>query len=82
MRDRWLLDAAVEVRRSSDGKSMRMTWRPGRSSVEVSFSRAGPGKSRVAVEQSKLADAGSARKQKAFWTAALERLKAFLESAR
>ena len=81
-RARWLLDAPVEMRRSSDGKSMRMTWGPGGSSVEVSFLARGPGKSQVAVQHGKLASAGAARTQKKFWTAALDRLKAMLESGK
>ena len=79
-RGRWLLDAAVEVRRSVDGKSMRMTWSAGGSNVEVSFQSRGPGKSQVAVEHARLKSATSARTQKAFWAAALDRLKALLES--
>ena len=81
-RERWLLDAPVEVRRSVDGRSMRMTWSPGASAVEVSFQSRGPGKSQVAVEHGKLRSAASARTQKAFWAAALDRLKALLESGR
>lgn len=81
-RERWLLDAPVEVRRATDGKSMRMTWTPGASSVEVSFQPRGPGRSQVAVQHGKLASARAARVQKAFWTAALKRLKALLEGGR
>lgn len=81
-RGRWLLDAPVEVRRSVDGKSMRMSWKSGASSVDVSFQSRGPGKSQVAVEHGKLKSAASARTQKAFWSAALDRLKALLESGR
>ena len=79
-RGRWLLDAPVEVRRSVDGKSMRMTWSAGGSDVAVSFQSRGPGKSQVAVEHARLKSATSARTQKAFWAAALDRLKALLES--
>jgi len=81
-RVRWLLDAPVEVRRSVDGKSIRMTWNPGGSPVQVSFQSRGPGKSQVAVEHGKLKSAASARTQKAFWSAALDRLKALLEAGR
>ena len=81
-RARWLLDAPIDLRRSTDGRSMRMTWTPGGSSVEVSFRARGPGKSQVSVDHGKLADARAARTQKAFWTAALARLKALLESGR
>ena len=81
-RGRWLLDAPLEVRRSVDGKSMRMTWSAGDSNVDVSFQSRGPGKSQVAVEHARLKSAASARTQKAFWAAALDRLKALLESSR
>jgi uncharacterized protein YndB with AHSA1/START domain len=81
-RARWLLDAPLEVRRSVDGKSLRMTWSAGGSSVAVSFQSRGAGKSQVAVEHGRLKSAASARTQKAFWAAALERLKALLESGR
>jgi hypothetical protein len=78
-RARWLLDAPVEVKRSSDGKSMRMTWTVGGSNVEVGFFSKGPGKSMVAVEHNKLRSPAAVARQKAFWTDALARLKALLE---
>jgi uncharacterized protein YndB with AHSA1/START domain len=81
-RGRWLLDAPLEVRRSVDGKSMRMTWGAGNSNVDVSFQSRGPGKSQVAVAHARLKSAACARTQKAFWAEALERLKALLESTR
>jgi hypothetical protein len=59
-----------------------MTWRPGESRVEVSFRSRGPGRSQVSVDHGKLADARTARTQKAFWTAALARMKSLLESGR
>ena len=81
-RSRWLLDAPVEVRRSTDGKSMRLTWTPGDTRVDVTFAAKGPGKSQVAVGHGKLPSARAAKTQKAYWTAALERLKALLEAKR
>ncbi|HSN20914.1 MAG TPA: SRPBCC domain-containing protein [Usitatibacter sp.] len=81
-RSRWLLEAPVEVRRSVDGKSLRMTWQSGGSAIDVRFQPRGPGKSQVAVEHARLPTAASARTQKAFWSAALDRLKALLESTR
>jgi hypothetical protein len=59
-----------------------MTWRRNGSPVAVSFQSRGPGKSQVAVEHARLRSAASARTQKAFWSAALDRLKALLESGR
>ena len=78
-RSRWLPDAPVEVRRSTDGKSIRMTWTLGDSSVDVGFQAKGADKSLVAIEHSKLPDARSVAKQKMYWRDALERLKALLE---
>jgi uncharacterized protein YndB with AHSA1/START domain len=79
IRARWLLDAPVEVRKCTDGKSIRMTWKAGNSSVDVGFYRKGDDKSMVAVQHGKLAKASDATRQKAFWSEALDRLKALLE---
>ena len=81
LRSRWLLDAPVEVRRSTDGKSMRMTWTVGASSIDVGFIAKGAGKSQVQVEHNKLKSAAAVARQKAFWGDALARLKALLEPA-
>jgi hypothetical protein len=78
-RSRWLPDAPIEVRRATDGKSMRITWKLGESSVDVGFYAKGGDKSMVAVEHSKLPDATSATRQKHYWGDALARLKALLE---
>ncbi len=79
VRSRWLLDAPVEVKRSTDGKSMRMTWTVGDSSVEVGFFAKGAQKSTVQVEHGKLKSAAAVARQKAFWGDALDRLEALLE---
>ena len=81
-RSRWLPDAPLQVRRSTDGKSMRMTWTTGGSRVDVNFVARGPGKSLVQIEHGQLPDLGSATRQKAYWGSALERLKALLEGLR
>jgi hypothetical protein len=78
-RARWLPDAPVEVKRATGGKSMRMTWTVGDSSIDVGFSRKGEGKSQVAVEHGKLKDTAEVLRQKKFWRDALERLKAIFE---
>ncbi len=57
LRALWLGDAPVEVKRATDGKSMRIAWTAGGSRVDVNFYPAGEGKSRVQVEHGKLADA-------------------------
>jgi hypothetical protein len=81
VRARWLPDAPVEVKRASDGKSMRMTWTVGGSSVEVGFQSKGADKSQVAVQHSRLKSAAAVTRQKAYWGDALDRLKALLEPA-
>jgi hypothetical protein len=81
-RARWLPDAPTEVRRSTDGKSMRIAWTAGDSSVDVGFSAKGPGKSVVQVQHGKLASSAAVARQKAYWGEALDRLKAILEAAR
>ena len=78
-RSRWLPAAPLEVKRSTDGKSIRMTWTLGGSSVEVGFADKGGGKSMVAVEHSRLPDAAAMELQKAYWSEALGRLKAMFE---
>jgi uncharacterized protein YndB with AHSA1/START domain len=78
-RRRWLSDADFTIRTATKEKSMRITWVDGQTEVEASFSAKGQGKSRVAVEHSKLKDAKAATEKKAYWTAQLGRLKEFLE---
>jgi len=78
-RARWLADAPIEVRRSTDGKSMRITWTVGNSSVAVGFFAKGAGKSAVQVEHGKLQSAAAVARQRKFWGDALDRLKALLE---
>ena len=77
----WLGRAPIEVKRATDGKSMRIAWKAGGSSVDVSFYPAGAGRSRVQVEHGKLADEETRAAQKSFWGGALDRLKAMLEKA-
>ena len=78
----WLPDAPVEVSRSTDGKSMRMRWTQGGSRVDVGFLSKGDDKSVVQVQHARLPDAPSVARQKAFWSAALARLKTLLEGGR
>ena len=82
LREFWLPGAPLEVRKSTDGKSMRITWTLGDSSVEVNFVAKGPGKSQVQVQHSKLPDAEAVAAQKAYWSSGLERLKDWLEVGR
>ena len=81
-RSRWLPGAPLEVRRSTDGKSLRMTWTVGSTDVDVNFASKGAGRSQVHIEHAKLPNSKAAVRQKAYWGSALERLKALLEGAR
>ena len=81
-RARWLPDAPLELRRSTDGKSIRMTWTTGGTDVDVYFAAKGPGKSVVAVEHGKLPNSSAVARQKAYWAKALDRLKAVVEGSR
>lgn len=81
-RMRWLPDAPLKVRRSTDCKSMRMTWTTGGTDVDVNFAAKGPHKSMVAVEHARLPNPAAATRQKAYWGSALDRLKAILEGSR
>jgi hypothetical protein len=79
-RSKWLPGAPLEVRKATSGKSMRITWTTGGSNVDVNFFAVGRGKSRVQVEHDKLASGAAAVRQKAYWSEALGRLKAFLDA--
>jgi len=81
LRALWLGRAPVAVKRATDGKSMRISWTAGGSSVDVNFFPAAGGKSRVQVEHGRLADEAARQAQKSFWGGALDRLKAMLEKA-
>ncbi len=81
LRALWLGNAPVEVTRATDGRSMRIAWTAGGQRVDVNFTPAGEGRSRVQVEHGKLRDGKAVAEKKAFWKKALERLKALLEKA-
>jgi hypothetical protein len=82
LRETWLPGAPLQVRKSTDGKSMRITWTLGNSNVDVGFFSKGPDKTVVQVEHSKLSDAEAVAAQKAYWSSGLERLNAWLSVAR
>ncbi len=81
-RARWLRAANVEVKRATEGKSMRLAWSPGDSSVNVGFAAKGDSKSQVQVAHGKLKSAAAVARQKAYWAEALDRLKSYLEAKR
>jgi uncharacterized protein YndB with AHSA1/START domain len=74
-RSRWLSEDGLAVRKTTPNKSMRGTWKDGKTSLEINFYPKGDGKSQVVVQHSKLPDAKAAAKMKTFWAKALDRLR-------
>jgi len=79
-RKRWL-DARFSVTKATAGKSIRITW-PDGSRVAVGFQEKPGGKAQVALQHERLKDAAAVARQKAFWSAALDRLAAILRPRR
>jgi hypothetical protein len=74
MRRRWLPEAEFRVTRATPGKSLRIAWSDG-TRVEVMLYARGEGKTQMTVQQSKLPDSEAAEGARAFWAAALGRMK-------
>ena len=72
-------DERLGERTTTRPKSARFDWDGGESRVNVSFASKGEAKSTVAVEHSRLPDAGEAERMKAYWRERLTALKAELE---
>ena len=79
-RNAWLGSVALNVRRSTPGRSIRIAWADGKSTVDVNFYAKGPEKSQVVVDHKRLASAAEVERTKEYWSAALEKLKELLES--
>jgi len=77
-RRRWLADP-LTIRKSTPGRSLRITWGDGKTNVDVMLFGKGTGKAQVAVEHSKLKTAAEVKRMKQYWTDALNRLKELLE---
>jgi hypothetical protein len=73
----WLPDA-IEVRRATKNKSMKITWSDG-SGVDVNFYAKGGEKAVIAIEQSRLPDESAVEAVKQLWSTTLDRLKSTLE---
>jgi len=80
-REKWLPGTSMTVRKATPNKSMRILWDDG-TRIEVNFYEKGEVKSQVVVQHSKLPDASAVEEQKRFWSEALGRLKAMLESSK
>jgi len=79
-RARWLPKTKFEIRKATEGKSIRITWTDKKTNVDVGFFPKPNGKSQVAVQHDKLPDAKAVARMKGYWGKALDRLRAQLEA--
>jgi len=79
-RNEWLGEEGLEVRKATRNKSMRVTWKDGKSSLEINFYPKDKDKTQVVVQHSKLANPTTAARMKTYWTKALDRLRQQLET--
>ncbi len=78
LREKWLDEQPADVRETTPGKTIWMTWIDQTSQVGVGFASKGQNKSQVTVRHTKLTDGDQAEEMKAYWSARLADLKAFL----
>ena len=80
LRVRWLPQKGIVIRKATHGKSIRITWVDGRTSLEVNFYTKGNSKTQVTVQHTKLTNAADANRMQTFWTKNLDKLKDLLEA--
>ena len=76
----WLKEDGLVVRKATPNKSMRVTWKDGKTSLEIAFLAKANDKSQVVVQHSKLPNAKAADKMKTYWGKALDGLRKVIES--
>ena len=74
-RTQWLGEDGLVSRTSSKNKSMRLTWKDGKTILAINFYPKEKDKSQVVVQHSKLPSATSAARMKTYWGKALDRLR-------
>jgi hypothetical protein len=79
LRERWLPDGELRERTATKPKSARFDWGQGQSRVNVTFLAKEVGRSTVALEHRRLADAEEATRMKAYWRERVAALKTLLE---
>lgn len=79
LRAKWVSEKNIVIRKMTPEKSIRLTWKDGKSVVEWRFYAKTESKSQLAIEQNKLPDAKAVAKMKAYWTAAIDRLQNVLD---
>jgi uncharacterized protein YndB with AHSA1/START domain len=78
-REAWLPGARLSPRPSKAERTARFDWEDGASRVVFWFEAMGDAKSRVAMEHERLPDKSTTDEMKAYWRAALGRLKELVE---
>ena len=76
----WLPDGELRERTATRPRSARYDWASGDTRLMVTFDAKGPGKSTVAVQHARLADAEDAERKRLFWRERLTALKSQLEA--
>jgi hypothetical protein len=79
LREAWLGPVSMQIRSAKLEKSIRITWPEPAGLVEVNFYAKSINKNQVTVQHSKLNGPESTEDMKAYWSAALNRLKVYLE---
>lgn len=77
LRQKWLPGIDLTIRKSTHGKSMRLTWEDG-TPVEAYFTAKSQAKSQVSIQHRKLATKTAAEKAKTYWGERLEALAGLL----
>jgi len=75
----WLEDDFT-IRKATQPKSLRITWKDGTSRLDVNIYSRGAKRSQVSLQHSRIASARAAGRMKKYWTAALTRLAEVLEA--
>lgn len=79
LRDRWLPDVALTIRKANVDKSMRISW-PDGTSLHVYFWDKGAAKSQISIQHVELKRKGDIDKSKAYWSERLAALGELLQA--
>lgn len=80
IRSSWLDSSGWNLRKATPYKTLRITWKDGRTHVEVFFWPRTESKTLIQVQHSKLSSPEDVHRLKAFWGVALERLRETVEN--
>jgi uncharacterized protein YndB with AHSA1/START domain len=78
-RSLWLADEFT-IRKATAPKSLRITWKDGKSHVDVNIYAKGARKAQISLQHTKLASARTAEQMKKYWRSALAELAQALEA--